>query len=369
MKLFIHSFLICLLLSNLTYAQLPEPTAPTASQQNVEASKNQYQIPGLDTEFILKLEENSKASFENKENFKEINFQIIDGKLRLKNKADNDSVLAFMNVPAEAINKVFFKQDENLLPLEKMLNAAKAVSEKAITLQTSNTTIDNSPESTISDNEIGGTKVPNEESALPSWLLSTILGLVGIGIGYLIGKGTKSKVVTTPEKVVAPIVLTPEEELKAINVLKAQHAALEKDLKNLKAQNNDLQSAVTAYNKTAAEDQIIYQQAFNHLIEPLRDAIIKGNQTEIVNNSLQTAFLMSSFIRLKQNKRTKYDEPNLNYLISSFSNAPSGFEVIDKNTPLDKIPKGLKAVKDILQQYKIEDLRAIIIDSYQLKNL
>lgn len=147
---------------------------------------------------------------------------------------------------------------------------------------------------------------------------------------------------------------------------------LKSEIKTLKAKLETANNEAAAYKKNldiyTEFDQKYYNEAFRKLIAPMNDAMEKGSRKEIMEMLLKIMSHFSSLTRYKIAKKQAYDEPNMQYLMNQRMKNDVAVEV-DANTPVDKIPKNIKTLVDMLSEQSSAGLDESIISGYKIKNL
>ena len=147
---------------------------------------------------------------------------------------------------------------------------------------------------------------------------------------------------------------------------------LKDEIKQLKVKLTESQNETQTY-KTNLDvytefDQKYYNEAFRKLVSPMNDAMEKGSRKEIVENMLKITSHFSSLTRYKISKKQPYDEANMQYLMNQKMRNDVAVE-IDRNTPVDKIPKNIKPLVDLLSEQSSTGLDDAIIAGYKIRNL
>jgi hypothetical protein len=218
----------------------------------------------------------------------------------------------------------------------------------------------------------------NNDSKNSAGGLMTVLisGAVGAVIGLVIAFSIRKKKPDAIKEEVTDSKLFIDESVAVKSNSKEISAA---DVKKLKAEIKDLKLKLEeAKNETAAYkknldiytdfDNKYYNEAFRKLISPMNDAMEKGSRKEIIESLLKIMSHFSSLTRYKIAKKQAYDEPNMQYLMNQRMKNDAAIE-IDNNTPVDKIPKNIKVLVDLLSEQSSTGLDESIISGYKIKNL
>jgi hypothetical protein len=224
----------------------------------------------------------------------------------------------------------------------------------------------------IDANEIAN----NNKDAMSGLWIGLIAGTIGavlmLGItSYLNSKKKKTQEEQRPSDlklfIDESVEIKPNKEISAADVKK-----LKAEIKELKLKLEEAKSETTAYKKNldiyTDFDQKYYNEAFRKLISPMNDAMEKGSRKEIIETLLKIMSHFSSLTRYKIAKKQAYDEPNMQYLMNQRMKNDAAIE-IDSNTPIDKIPKNIKVLVDLLSEQSSTGLDESIISGYKIKNL
>jgi hypothetical protein len=151
-------------------------------------------------------------------------------------------------------------------------------------------------------------------------------------------------------------------ELKKV---KAELKAFMAQVQELQANNANLERNLEIYRNF---DSGYFNEAFRKLIAPMNEALEKGSEKEILENLLKIMGHFSSLTRYKISKKQPYDEANIHYLLNQKSNENIAVD-INGDTPIDKIPKNIKTIIDMLKQQDSKGLDDSIVAGYKIKNL
>lgn len=200
-----------------------------------------------------------------------------------------------------------------------------------------------------------------------NWLLPTILGLVGIGVGTVIGMNIRKQ----PAKTSATLREAVQEKAmdtdsKSLVQLEQQIAALKKEKSDLTNTYKALQQQFQQYQQ---QDAQVNRIVFEKIILPLQNAINEGDKAQIGKLVFQAAIVLSSITRHKAEKKLGYDEHNIQILLHNASKEANHFETITKATAVDKTPKHIQVVISMLQDMGVTGLDEYIFQGYYLKNI
>lgn len=214
-----------------------------------------------------------------------------------------------------------------------------------------------------------------DSSALMQWLPGIAVGLiVGFIVGFAIKRGKKKEISIeehqSDSKLFIDESVAPQGSPKTLSA--ADVKKLKEEIKSLKLQLDEAKGQTQAY-KTNLDvytdfDQKYYNEAFRKLISPMNDAMEKGSRREILESLLKIMSQFSSLTRYKISKKQPYDEANMQYLMNQRMKNDVAIE-IDSNTPIDKIPKNIKTLIDMLSEQSSPGLDDSIISGYKIKNL
>jgi hypothetical protein len=231
---------------------------------------------------------------------------------------------------------------------------------------------------TIPDtNEAGGINAAEADSdndktksADNTWIYALLGGLVAGGIVTALAMKLSGKkaVTATPEPREEPVAETAKGAAKPAEVRK-----LKQDLKNLEAQLASLQANNAALEKNLDIyrnfDSSYFGEAFRKLIVPVNEALETGSRKDIMEHLLKIMSHFSSLTRYKIAKKQPYDETNIHYLLNQKGANEAAVTEINADTPIDKIPKPIKTIADMLKEQGSKGLDDSIIAGYKIKNL
>lgn len=116
-------------------------------------------------------------------------------------------------------------------------------------------------------------------------------------------------------------------------------------------------------------DDSYYEEAFRRLVVPMNEAMEKGSRREVMENLVKTMSHFGSLTRYKIAKKQPYDEANIQYLVQQKAGNDGAITEINGDTPIDKIPKNIKVVLDLLKEQDSQGLDQSIIAGYRIKNI
>jgi hypothetical protein len=232
---------------------------------------------------------------------------------------------------------------------------------------------------TIPDNgEAGGIVAENisgKSNALKDNWIYLALGAVVIAIASSVVTKALMTNKTTPEQKIQeePVESTVETKTKdakgnptELKKLKAEVKALMVQVQELQTNNANLDRNLEIYRNF---DSGYFNEAFRKLIAPMNEAMEKGSEKEILENLLKMAGHFSSLTRYKISKKQPYDEANIHYLLNQKVGNENIAVDINGSTPIDKIPKNIKTIIDMLKQQDSKGLDDSIIAGYRIRNL
>jgi len=241
--------------------------------------------------------------------------------------------------------------------------------------------VDTAQQDIVNDHgEAGGidaSEINNNKNASDIPYVPIAIALViGLAVGFMARAATSKKQQEADKKPATDSKLFIDESVEIKSGNKETSAA---DVKKLKAEIRELKSKLEeAKNETAAYkknldiytefDQKYYNEAFRKLVSPMNDAMEKGSRKEIIETLLKIMSHFSSLTRYKIAKKQAYDEPNMQYLMNQRMKNDAATE-IDSNTSVDKIPKNIKVLVDMLSEQSSTGLDDSIISGYKIKNL
>lgn len=233
---------------------------------------------------------------------------------------------------------------------------------------------------TLDNGEAGGIvateNVSDKSNALKDNWIYLALGAVVIAIASsvvtraLTANKTKIPEQKIQEEPAESTVETKTKDIKAnpteLKKLKAEAKALVAQVQELQANNANLDRNLEIYRNF---DSGYFNEAFRKLVAPMNEAMEKGSEKEILENLLKISGHFSSLTRYKISKKQPYDEANIHYLLNQKTSNENITVDITGSTPIDKIPKNIKTIIDMLKQQDSKGLDDSIIAGYKIKNL
>jgi len=212
-------------------------------------------------------------------------------------------------------------------------------------------------------------------SSVP-WLLLGISAIAGIAVGAAgmsLAKGKSTKREQAPESVPEPLPAPGEEAGNKAKAPAAEAKRLKQELKALEARMASLQESHTALERNLevyrAFDSTYFGEAFRKLVSPMNEAMESGSRKDMLENLLRIMIHYSSLTRYKIAKKQPYDEANIHYLLNQKGGADMAATEINGHTPVDKIPKNIKVITDLLKEFGSGGLDDSILAGYKIKNL
>lgn len=180
-------------------------------------------------------------------------------------------------------------------------------------------------------------------------------------------KAPEQKIQEEPaESTVEPKTKDTKGNAAELKKLKAEAKALMTQVQELQTNNANLDRNLEIYRNF---DSGYFNEAFRKLIAPMNEAMEKGSEREILENMLKITGHFSSLTRYKISKKQPYDEANIHYLLNQKTGNENIAVDINGSTPIDKIPKNIKTIIDMLKQQESKGLDDSIIAGYKIKNL
>lgn len=234
---------------------------------------------------------------------------------------------------------------------------------------------------TIPDNgEAGGIvateNVSGKSNGLKDNWIYLALGAVVIAIASsVVTRALMANKIKTPEQKIQeePAASTVETKTKDTKANPAELKKLKGEVKTLMGQVQELQTSNANLDRNLEIyrnfDSGYFNEAFRKLVAPMNEAMEKGSEKEILENLLKMAGHFSSLTRYKISKKQPYDEANIHYLLNQKTSNENIAVDINGSTPIDKIPKNIKTIIDMLKQQDSKGLDDSIIAGYKIKNL
>jgi hypothetical protein len=206
-----------------------------------------------------------------------------------------------------------------------------------------------------------------------NWLYAMLGGLAaGVIATAAIVKLTGKKVAAAPGPVTEAIAEETDKG-SAGRTTAAEAKKLKQEIKGLSAQVASLQAANESLEKNLSIyrnfDSSYFGEAFRKLIVPMNEALESGSQKEIAEHLFRIMAHFSSLSRYKIAKKQPYDETNIHYLLNQKGTNEATATEINADTPVDKTPKNIKAITDMLKAHGSQGLDDSIIAGYKIKNL
>lgn len=233
-------------------------------------------------------------------------------------------------------------------------------------------------EDTSDNGEAGGIvahEIKSDSSLKDNWLY-LVLGAIAIAIvsAAVTRAVTKNKPAAREEITEQqPAIIPDEPKSKEPRTSAAETKKLKAEIKSLITQLQALQSSHATLDRNLEVyrnfDQSYFSEAFRKLIAPMNEALEKGSEKEILENLLKIMGHFSSLTRYKISKKQPYDETNIHYLLNQKTGNENVAVDINGSTPIDKIPKNIKTIMDMLKQLNSKGLDDSIIAGYKIKNL
>ena len=308
-----------------------------------------------------------------------------EGKLlRLKSSAENDRMLRLVKVDAAKIDKEYQALDPSLLAGEKLINKANAFAGKKLMIVPEGYSAgveDSAYEEVNNTNgEAGGVNEPQDQQDTTNlwkdnWLYlllgALVVALLSAAVTRALMGGKKESKPTMPEPQPEPVAAVTGKETKGntaeLKKVKQELSDAKAQLDNLMALNTELEKKLNI-NRTF--DSNYFSEAFRKLVAPMSEALESGSRKDIIENMLKMSMHFSSLTRYKIAKKQAFDEANIYYLLNQKTGgADVAITEIDGETPVDKVPKNIKTVIDILKENNSTGLDDSILSGYRIKNL
>lgn len=228
--------------------------------------------------------------------------------------------------------------------------------------------------------EAGGIVATENVSDKPNSLqdnwIYLVLGAVVIAIiSSAVTRALTTKKTKEVEQVIQeePVEQTIETKVKDTKANNAELKKLRAEAKVLMAQVQELQTSNANFDRNLEIyrnfDSSYFNEAFRKLVAPMNEAMEKGSEKEILENLLKIMGHFSSLTRYKISKKQPYDEANIHYLLNQKTGNENIAIDINGNTPIDKIPKNIKTIIDMLKQQDSKGLDDSIVAGYKIKDL
>lgn len=337
---------------------------------------------GFDKNISIKITTDQSALITVDNEKQTVPIEIRDGKVLLKNKADNQKVLSLMKVPADLID-ARYKQYGDIDNLEKLLNHANELPQRTLYIANEQQLqAGGEQETLVRPQDASGTD-PNTGSS--SWYWFVLLPVAGIAVGFLLAK-VGNRPAALPEEIeveeegmggsplqqeeaITPLPDKPKSRANVnITQLKQKYDKLREDSKILKQSYTDLKRNHKELKQAIDADTAYYKTAFQDIVLPLQSAIDQGDLGSIFRYMTIASLQYTAITREKLAKRQNYDITNINTLLKNKSDHQN-YPELTQSTPVDKTPVNLRQTISVLKQLGIKDLDNYIIHGYKLKDL
>lgn len=198
---------------------------------------------------------------------------------------------------------------------------------------------------------------PTDAETSNTWLLPTMIGLIGLGSGVLIGKSLRKTTAVVENNYTKETSSQPE-----------QHITHNED-KALKTLQKDYKKLEQEFQQYKMNDAKLNQHLFDTVVIPLEQAIKSGDKALIGKLVFQAAIILSSMTRHKAQKKLGYDEHNINVLLQKNIGSIDKYETITRLTATDKTPKHIQVVVDLLKNIGVNGLDEYIFQGYYIKDI
>lgn len=235
---------------------------------------------------------------------------------------------------------------------------------------------DTVPDSGEAGGIVAGENVSDKPGSLKDNWMYLALGAVVIAIvssvvtRALVANKTKEPEQVIQEEPAEHVIETKVKDTRTntaeLKKLKAEAKALMVQVQALQTSNATLDRNLEIYRNF---DSGYFNEAFRKLVAPMNEAMEKGSEREILENLLKIMGHFSSLTRYKISKKQPYDETNIHYLLNQKTGNENIAVDINGNTPIDKIPKNIKTIIDMLKQQDSKGLDDSIVAGYKIKNL
>lgn len=246
---------------------------------------------------------------------------------------------------------------------------------------------DNVPDSVTASNdtatdsgEAGGIVATENISDKPNsltdnWIYLALGAVVIAIVSSVVTRALTTKKIKEVEQVIQdkPIEHAIETKVKDTRADSTELKRLRTEAKALMAQIQELQSNNATLDRNLEIyrnfDKSYFNEAFRKLVAPMNEAMEKGSEKDILENLLKIMGHFCSLTRYKISKKQPYDEANIHYLLNQKKSDENIAVDISGNTPIDKIPKNIKTIIDMLKQQDSKGLDDSIVAGYKIKDL
>lgn len=276
----------------------------------------------------------------------------------LIDKGNDQKALALLGIDKNEITKKY-TSGPRLLPTEKLLTAAYSFPDQKLLIGATHSTAGDFDTNSSNDLDTGlqdqnfSENITAKNESNMDWIYLLITGLLALGIGIAIGRGTKGKKELIANNTKSEL---PKED---IQKLQSENLALQQKMSQTLAQLEELKSL----------DNIYFEKAFEKIILPLQESLEKGDKAKTLELLTIASAQLSSISRSKIGKKLKHDDANIQYLITQNKSNKEQFPEISAQTAIDKIPHNMKVLISLLKENNVKGLDDTIVMGYSIKNL
>lgn len=288
------------------------------------------------------------ASEQGKDSFKLKSKPANERNYFLENTADKATIERILSLDQDEIKAKWSNAFRGLDVVDIMINKTAA---------STNHTLELMPE------EVGGQSIDAIQPSVQTEKENTIHWMqvaIGILIGVVAGAVIAAAFRKPASRISTPVIAEEETEnfeetvksfaqdpKKITDKAKEQIAKLKADKKSLSAEVKSLKTSLNQLEQTIKNNQkfnqIYYTQAYKEIIEPANAALEKGDEAKASALLLQALAQFSSKARNELNLKQAYDIFNLKTLTQQ-PVQENEVQIINADTPLDKIPANIKNV-------------------------
>lgn len=220
------------------------------------------------------------------------------------------------------------------------------------------------------DGEAGGISGAEEDTASDSPGIAWLQVVLGFAAGALIA-GLAVRLASKKPTGAAPATVGTGDNVAAVAgndaaKLKEEYQKLSRKVDALQQEKKSMQQQLDDQRRF---DDSYYEEAFRRLVVPMNEAMEKGSRKEVMENLVKTMSHFGSLTRYKIAKKQPYDETNIQYLVQQKAGNDGAITEINGATPIDKIPKNIKVILDLLKEQDSQGLDQSIIAGYRIKNI
>lgn len=333
------------------------------AQDSIKNEENYWLPENYESVATIKII-NSDSAFIQKDTAKlAIIIQKEQQKIHLKQAKDNEKVLKLLGLDSNLVNKKYAHL-EGLKPAEKLLTAASQSADAILYIGTTAPIPNDFKElEPIEDFKI------QEEKGNNNIIYFILLDIVALGLGFWLGITLKRKKDAEKSKQQASLAANTKETTSGQDDL--NH--LKTEIQKLQSENQFLQQrmarALNQLDEANTFDHIYFENVYQAIILPLHESLENEDKSETLRLLAIAGAQFSSICRSKTNKKLKHDDANIQLLMTGNLQVTEAYPSITKETAIDKTPKNILTLLELLKDENVKDLGDVLVLGYKIKDL